>query len=347
MKLSIIIPVYNVEKYLRDCLESVALACLDYPNETEIIIVDDGSTDSSPLIIDRFADEHSNFVVIHKNNEGVAKARNDGLATASGEYVWFVDSDDMIEKESITLIRNQLLRTETDLLIFDATEFNARNERAWKHSELKNVIDEDNSYNELIAAETLYYPINNANVPLAAPWDKIIRKDFLTDKGILFDPNLKVLDDMTFVFELFQANPRYTYIDYPIYLYRRVSTSITNKYYENRVEEDRKVWSKLRKITETGDDRTENLFIWQAYYLRIIKSFSICCRLSFFNKQNKNRLKDKLKNVKSVLELPEYKEAFCCVNKSYAEWKLKVVIFFVRRKFVFGIYLLHLLENVL
>ena len=94
-KLSVIIPVYNVENYLEKCIDSVLAQIY---SDIEIILVDDGSTDRSGAICDKYADEYENVIVIHKSNEGVIKARLDGLMKASSEYVTFVDADDWIDK---------------------------------------------------------------------------------------------------------------------------------------------------------------------------------------------------------------------------------------------------------
>ena len=93
-KVSVIIPVYNVEKYLIECINSVISQ--DY-SALEIILVDDGSPDSCPEICDWYARTYGNIKTIHKNNEGVAKARNAGLEIATGKYIVFVDSDDCLD----------------------------------------------------------------------------------------------------------------------------------------------------------------------------------------------------------------------------------------------------------
>ncbi|MBR0034952.1 MAG: glycosyltransferase [Synergistaceae bacterium] len=96
ISVSVIVPVYNVEKYLARCIQSI----LDQKHTNlEIILVDDGSPDSSGKIIDTFAEKDSRIIPIHKQNGGVSSARNAGLDTASGEYVLFVDADDHIEPE--------------------------------------------------------------------------------------------------------------------------------------------------------------------------------------------------------------------------------------------------------
>ena len=95
-KISVIVPVYNTEKFLNNCIESIL-------NQThknlEVIIIDDGSTDNSPAICDEYAKKDSRVKVIHKENGGVSSARNAGLDIASGEYIGFIDGDDVIEPD--------------------------------------------------------------------------------------------------------------------------------------------------------------------------------------------------------------------------------------------------------
>ena len=94
--ISVIIPVYNMEKYLQRCMDSVFAAAIDH---MQIILVDDGSKDESPAMCDRYAMEHSNVLVVHQENGGLSAARNAGMAVAQGEYIFFLDSDDRIHRE--------------------------------------------------------------------------------------------------------------------------------------------------------------------------------------------------------------------------------------------------------
>ena len=98
---SIIVPVYNVEKYLQDCLES--LARQNYP-ALEIILIDDGSTDSSGKMCDEFAQKDPRFKVVHQANGGLSNARNHGIQLAQGEYLTFVDSDDTVATDYVTFL---------------------------------------------------------------------------------------------------------------------------------------------------------------------------------------------------------------------------------------------------
>ena len=111
--ISVIVPVYNAENYLRKCIESIINQTY---NELEIILVDDGSTDSSPKICDEFAEKDDRIKVIHKVNGGVSSARNAGLDCFKGEYVTFIDSDDYIESNMFELIAEAIRRKDVDLV---------------------------------------------------------------------------------------------------------------------------------------------------------------------------------------------------------------------------------------
>lgn len=113
MKFSIIVPVYNVEKYLDECMSSLITQNYD---SYEIILVDDGSTDASGKICDIWKGKSSKIKVIHKQNGGLSSARNTGLENALGEYIIFVDSDDYIEKDSLSKI-NACIKSDTDIVI--------------------------------------------------------------------------------------------------------------------------------------------------------------------------------------------------------------------------------------
>jgi glycosyltransferase involved in cell wall biosynthesis len=118
MRLSIIIPVYNVEQYLADCLQSVTAQ--DIPkNEYEIIVINDGSTDNSKKILEEASNCHSNILFIDQPNGGVSSARNKGLDNVRGEYILFIDSDDRIDENSISDLLDFAEKNNTDLLQFE------------------------------------------------------------------------------------------------------------------------------------------------------------------------------------------------------------------------------------
>lgn len=112
---SIVIPVYNIGKYLEKCLDSVVAQT--FP-DIEIIVVNDGSTDNSPEIIARYADKDSRIVVIDKSNEGLAYARKSGIEAAQGEYIQHLDGDDFLEPDAIELLYNKAIEDAADMVVF-------------------------------------------------------------------------------------------------------------------------------------------------------------------------------------------------------------------------------------
>lgn len=117
MKFSVIVPVYNVERYLRRCLNSIlAQSCQDY----EMILIDDGSLDRSGEICDQYVEISERVKVIHQENQGLSGARNTGLSAASGDWIVFVDSDDWIDPDMLEIISMHMQKTEADIYSFNA-----------------------------------------------------------------------------------------------------------------------------------------------------------------------------------------------------------------------------------
>ena len=112
-KISVIVPVYNVERYLRKCLDSIIAQTF---SDWECICVDDGSPDNSGKILDEYAAKDKRFVIIHKENGGVSSARNAGLDMARGEYITFCDSDDWIEKETYEVAYMNAKKNNADIV---------------------------------------------------------------------------------------------------------------------------------------------------------------------------------------------------------------------------------------
>lgn len=137
--LSVIVPVYNVEKYLDECLCSIVK---QLPGaDMEIILVDDGSTDAGGTICDRYAKENPKIKVIHQTNQGLAAARNTGLAVASGQYVGFIDSDDYVADDWYAQISATLTADESiDILFFDYIKLNNNKRIVYRYDKISAAI---------------------------------------------------------------------------------------------------------------------------------------------------------------------------------------------------------------
>lgn len=346
--LSIIIPVYGVEKYIKKCLDSIVKDNANAISGIEVLVIDDGSKDRSGEIADSYALQYPFIQVIHKQNAGVAAARNTGIQHARGEWLYFMDSDDWMEKGALGKIKQVTLRQkECDLLLFDARKNTGEKESQWEHFEEEKVWSDTDAL-QLLQRGVLYFPSVHTHTPLAAPWDKLYKRVFVQKNGLFFTEELKVLDDMIFNMKAFGVAKVVSYHKIPIYHYRYVPDSITNSYKPDRIAQDMEVWDAIQTyINEQVWETEEQETFLQAYYCRIVKSFSICCRLCFFHKQNKKSVVEKLTYVKEVLESNPYKTAFRKVSIRNAEWKLKPMILFGRCQCTIGVWLLHLGQSLL
>ncbi|MDR2886857.1 MAG: glycosyltransferase [Bacteroidales bacterium] len=133
-QISVIVPVYNTQKYLPQCIDSLLGQTLEH---IEIILVDDGSTDSSPAICDRYAEHDRRVKVIHKKNAGQGYARNSGLEAATGEYITFVDSDDCVDPTAYRQLCTMAGNAQADILYFSYRRFNDRGE-TWNATHVRN-----------------------------------------------------------------------------------------------------------------------------------------------------------------------------------------------------------------
>ncbi len=351
-RLSVIIPVYKVERYLKRCLHSVLKGIKD-EEAVEVLIIDDGSPDSSGKIADSCARKYSFVRVIHKENEGVAIARNTGIRLAKGDWLYFADSDDWLADGAVDILLEKSRESrDADIIMFDAWKNTGQKQSAWEHFPQEAVWTQRELIRRLQRGVLYFQAAGMATkVPLAAPWDKMYRRNFLQEKGICFQPQLKVLDDMVFNMAAFGKAEKVAYYKEKIYHYRYVPESITNSYSPERVALDRKVWAYLehymrQSFREDGWETEEMERFIQAYYCRIVKSFSICCRLMFFHPQNKKGLLGKMKYVKEVLGTEPYNTAFHGIVMKNAEWRLKAVILMGRLRSAGGIYLLHKAQSI-
>lgn len=341
--LSIVIPVYNVERYIRKCLDSIVAGYRDFLGSLEVIVIDDGSTDGAGQIADGYAARYAQIKVIHQANQGVAAARNAGLAAAHGRWIFFMDPDDWLAEGALGRIcRKCGLYPDADILLFDAYQDRAGDARAWEHFHKEHIWTDRRALARLQRG-VLYPPMAHADTghPLAAAWDKVYRRDFLAGNALLFDEQLKVLDDMIFNMEAFGSAAKVAYCKEKIYHYRYVPDSITNSYRPDRVEQDRAVWDHIMQYMGSQADLPDRELFLQAFYCRVIKSFAICCRTCFFHIKNASSLEEQIAAVRAVMATEPYRTAFYAVRLGNAQWRLKVMVLVCRLGWGRGVWLLH------
>ena len=209
IKVSVIVPVYNVESYIGRCVDSLILQSL---KEVEIILVDDGSTDFSGIICDKYASVDSRITVIHQKNCGLSGARNIGMSVATGKYIMFVDADDWCEIDYCKLPFDVAENNNADLVIFEHTGERTRNTEA-----KQNVNETDLSRDQAIC---FVYKNHKGMV-----WNKLYRKDLVSN--IHFIPG-RYYEDGPYTAELLQNTNRVIYVDKVLYHVSNRKNSITH-----------------------------------------------------------------------------------------------------------------------
>ncbi len=224
IKVSVIIPVYNVEKYLRKCLDSVRTQSL---KEREIICVDDGSSDSSLAILREYEKKDPQLSVLTQTNRFAGVARNAGLEAAKGKYVVFWDSDDFFEKKALETMYRRCEQTKAQICVCDA--FRMDNQTGIVSSDGCYLVREqmkklgNSVFSKLDQPEYIFTFANNA------PWNKMYLRSFLLEKKLQFQA-LPQANDLYFVMAAFYLADRITVVDRPLMTYRMDnSLSLTGK----------------------------------------------------------------------------------------------------------------------
>ena len=219
--ISIIVPVYNVEEYLEDCLKSVVNQNF---SEYEVILVDDGSTDNCPRICDAFAEKFDCFSVIHKSNGGLSSARNAGIHAAKGKYLMFLDSDDfLINNNALELIAKALYALKPDLLIGSPDEYDADGNCVIIHHSYG--VWKENVLYPAITIINEMYRYNGIWVTLAQT--KIISRRFCLLNKLFFSDGIYHEDD-EWIARVILSRPTIAFHYQPWYGYRHRENSIVS-----------------------------------------------------------------------------------------------------------------------
>ena len=229
-KISLIIPIYNAEKFLEECVKSIQEQTY---NNLEIILVNDGSKDNSAKIIDKFAKEDSRVKVVHKENGGVSSARNAGLDVATGEYIMFPDADDLLFNNSCEVLLNKIKKEKADFVIGN---FNKE-----KYNDFKLDIKD---YKES------FFVMNSA------AWNKIFNHKFLNKVKARFLEGYSIAEDAIFTTYCFFFFFKVYYINDIIYAYRQrqtltsASVNCTAKYFMSINKSYQKIYENFKEYNE-------------------------------------------------------------------------------------------------
>lgn len=226
-KISFILPVYNVEAYLPQCLDSI----LDQMTDAcEMILVDDGATDSSGAICDRYAQQFGNVTVLHKPNGGLSSARNAGMAAAEGEYVCFVDSDDYIAEGAVQALLDWIDENKADVCFLKV-------DKVYPDGKTEPMADGVSrcGIHGKSRDQVLDFLAGCAKFPGSA-WAKLLRREFLVNNNIHFPDDRRLSEDLLYCVNVFQRAESFDVLEHPFYFYRQnragsITNNINARYY--------------------------------------------------------------------------------------------------------------------
>lgn len=230
--ISLIIPVYNVEKYLERCILSIVNQKPFKEKTVEIILVDDGSTDNSGKICDIYAEKYVGIKVIHQNNGGLSSARNTGIKVSDGEYIQFLDSDDTLETESIEVII-EALTNKPDILL---CRYNVIDINTGIKSESTYHLDRLMIRN--CKSEKLLDYLVTGRLYNWYAWLNVVKRTFVIDKGFYFTEG-RCFEDTLWTPEILYAASSVDYLDKPVYNYYvnrkdSITKSVSDKIYDDK-----------------------------------------------------------------------------------------------------------------
>jgi len=337
--ISIIVPAYNVDLYLKQCIESLI-------NQTfksiEIILLDDGSTDRTGIICDEFAKMDNRITVIHKTNSGLSDTRNVGIANSNGEFLMFIDADDWIDLDTCEIAYKAAKENNVDMVFWSYV-------REYKHkSQPKNFRLKEGIYNKEQLRESLHrmiagllgnelkYP-ENSNAIVTA-WAKLYRTSIIKKRNIEF-VNRKLIsgEDILFNFYVFNDISRAVFINKCFNHYRKNNVdSLTSTYKKNVFE----MWQVLhRMMNDFIIEKHLPQNFTEALNNRIALTI-IGLGITELSQANKKTVFQKITYIGEILSDPQYRIAYTNLQLKYFPPHWWLFFFFCKKKFSTGVYLL-------
>ena len=315
--ISIIVPIYNAEKYMKKCINSILSQTL---KNIEIILVNDGSLDNSANIADEYSRVDRRVRVIHQNNSGPSVARNTGISVARGKYIGFVDSDDYIEKTMYEELFKSADKNNVQVAMCSYIEnYTYKNESHIIKANLKpgKIYDKSGIQSNIINTFA-----KNENYGFYSLWNKIYLREWLIKSNLKMDESRDHGEDWWFNINVFSKIDTFIYIDKELYNYIHInSNSLMSKYRENQFElflDGRLKMKEIMPIEYIEDNDFNKRFVYEfsSYIIRTLKEID-----------NKKRRKELINNVLNNEEVND-----CCKNVSRLPIHFKITTWLMKYK---------------
>lgn len=286
-EVSIIVPVYQVEKYIRQCIESIQAQTF---TDFELILVDDGSKDASGEICDKYAKEDDRIKVIHKTNGGLSDARNKGIEVVNSKYLMFIDSDDYIEKDMVKLLYQNILDTESDIAVCNFRYVYEENDKKNFNTDIQS---------EILSSKEIYlHRKNERNYGIwTVVWNKLYKTELF--ENIKFRTG-KFHEDEFLANQIYKKNLKVSTIPEVLYYYRQRENSIMSRENSNKSLDlieayQERIYDYIEEADEAGE--AYKVLIYSLEYLSR-------CRKQNMNEEEKKRfyiLKKKTSGISKKL----------------------------------------------
>ncbi len=338
-KISIIVPIYNVESYLVKCINSIVNQTL---HDIEIILVNDGSTDDSGIICDKFAYYDKRIKVIHKPNSGVSDSRNIGFQNVTAEYVMYLDSDDWIDKETCYDAYQQVKEGDYDLVFWGRVYEYPDKSVIQKIVFEKDTIFEGEDIKKLklrmcgLVDSELIMPTRTD--AFGASWGKLYKTSIIRDYNILFVEHNKVgSEDVLFNFMVFQKISSAKFLNKFYNHYRKDNpNSLT-------ISHKSELFDRFLKLFELMENeiRANNLSeeYYQVFKNRVGLSI-INLSISITSPNNGLSVFYQIKKIKNILTNPIYKDAISSLSVVYMPYYWRIFFLICKYRFAAGVYIL-------
>lgn len=321
-KVSVVVPVYNVEKYLERCIESIRNQTLE---DIEIILVDDGSPDNCPKICDGFAEKDSRIKVIHKKNGGLSSARNAGIYAATGEYIGYIDSDDYAEPDMFEILYECAKKNQVDFVMADYWRVQADGARKKKTLDIReglykkqDIIQE--IYPMLIMREKVDYG------PLLSVWHCLYKTNFIKKNHLFFDEEIKWSEDCIYSAIVGYIASEFYYLkDKYVYNYVQNEGTISTSYKPEAWNVYCKMNEKLREFfeTKTEYDFSRQLDLHMLYFACSVFGQLVYSDYNFWKKYKVYRI---------VLNDKHLMEAMKGFQLPKVGWKSKIYLYLIKNR---------------
>lgn len=333
--ISVIIPVYNTEKYLARCIESVLnSACQDF----ELILVDDGSGDRSSEICSRYCERDGRIRLLRQEHRGVSAARNRGIEESNGEWVVFVDSDDFISNDFFSSISQEKYRV-CDMLVFD---YLRSKKKAGKTTDLRNEKNaEEIEYNAADRKQMMESFLNGSqlirdgNMNLLSPCAKAYKRSILDQYHIRFPSNLVIEEDRIFNLEYLLHIQSCIYIRKKVYFVEVRPESAMRGFYPNFLQNDLRYQKQLKSILEWQGMIDE---VEEAYYNSVLSCMADVLIRGIFHPGSPRKKHENYELCKGMGRYGIYKQALKYNGKTGVIPR-RILLFFYRKR-CYGIVML-------